>query len=159
MSEHIAYESLVSRYLDTAALGERSLWLRADIAVEARNLHRVTASEWAAQVGCSASWVRQMWRAVDAFSEESRIAALPFTLHAIAAHADSPQTWAERAHDEQWSAADLRRALKGSQTLTDEEHLQAGERILQRLRKWGEGVPASVRQAVAEKVLEWAVGA
>ncbi len=151
-------ESLVSRYLDTEALGERSLWLRADIAVEARNLHHVTADEWAAQVGCSASWVRQMWRAADAFPEESRIAALPFTLHAIAAHTDCPQTWAERAHDEQWSAVDLRRALRGTPTLSNEDQRAEGERILQRLRKWGEGVPADVRREVAAKAREWAVG-
>ena len=159
MPEYQTYESLVSRYLDTAAITDRSLWLRADIALEARNLHHITANQWAAQVGCSASWVRQMWRAAEAFPEESRIPDLSFTLHAIAAHTDSPQAWAERAHDEQWSAADLRRALKGEPTLSNEDQRREGERILQRLRKWGEGVPASVRQAVAEKVREWAVGA
>ena len=78
-------ESLVSRYLDTEALGERSLWLRADIAVEARNLHHVTADEWAAQVGCSASWVRQMWRAADAGWVEVRMVKWVIGLFLLAA--------------------------------------------------------------------------
>ena len=158
MPDPLPLESLISRYLDAGALTERSLWLQAEIASEARRLHHVTAAQWASQVGCSASWVRQMWRAVEAFPESSRLPDTSFTLHAVAAHGDDPQRWVERAHDEQMSAADLRRAMRGTPTLGAEEQRREGERILQRLRKWGEGVPADVRRAVAEKVREWVMG-
>ncbi len=152
-------EAMISRYLEVAALGERTAWLRADIALEARTAYGLTASQWAAQVGCSATWVRQMWRAAEAFPEPARIEGASFTLHALAAHSAEAQEWIERAHDEQWSAADLRRAMKGEATLTAEEQAAQGERILQRLRKWAEGVPAEVRREVAEKARAWVVEA
>ena len=156
MPEPQPLEALISRYLDAASLGERSIWLQADIASEAREVYHVTAAQWGSQTGCSAAWVRQLWRAAKAFGDSDRIPDMAFTLHAMAAATDDPRGWAQRAHDEQWSTADMRRALKGDPVLTADEQRAEGERILQRLRKWGEGVPASVRQAVAAKAREWA---
>ena len=161
MPEPPPLEALVSRALDLARLGERSAWLQAEVAEEAARVHGITAPKWAAEVGCSASKVRQMVRSVRAFpTEDQRVPLLSWSHHAVCAQTDDPPGWLLRAEAGAWSVADLRQAIRDArqgQALSDEEARAAGERILQRLRKWGEGVPAAVRREVAASAREWAV--
>ena len=163
MPEPPPLEALVSRALDLARLGERSAWLQAEVAEEAARVHGVTAPKWATEVGCSASKVRQMVRSVRAFpAEDARVALLSWSHHAVCAQTEDPRGWLMRAEAGAWSVADLRQAIREArdgQALSDEQMRAAGERILQRLRKWAEGVPAAVRREVAASARDWAAGA
>ena len=163
MPEPPPLEALVSRALDLARLGERSAWLQAEVAEEAARVHGVPAPKWATEVGCSASKVRQMVRSVRAFpAEDARVALLSWSHHAVCAQTEDPRGWLMRAEAGAWSVADLRQAIREArdgQALSDEQMRAAGERILQRLRKWAEGVPAAVRREVAASARDWAVGA
>ena len=161
MPEPPPLEALVSRALDLARLGERSAWLQAEVAEEAARVHGVPAPKWATEVGCSASKVRQMVRSVRAFpAEDARVALLSWSHHAVCAQTEDPRGWLMRAEAGAWSVADLRQAIREArdgQALSDEQMRAAGERILQRLRKWAEGVPVDVRREVAAKAREWSV--
>lgn len=158
-TEAMPIETLVSRYLDVAHLGERSVWLRAEIALQAEREYGVTPQAWASEVGCSASWVRQLRRAARAFpKEEDRDPLVPFAVHVLCASTSNPQDWLRRAGAEHWSVADLRGALKAGALEDDtaERQIAAGERILQRLRRWGEQAPVDARREVARRAREWA---
>ena len=157
MTESPSLEALISRALEVASLGERSVWLQAAIAAEAEDACGVSARAWASEVGCSATWVRQLKRTHRAFpDEDDRCPTLSFAIHNLCAHTDDPAGWLARAEAEAMSWADLKAAIKGDAPARgDEEQLAAGERIVQRLRRWGESAPKPMRQQVAESVRAW----
>lgn len=151
-------ESLISRFLDLLHLGDKSLWLQAQCAHEA--LKTVKAATFASQVGCSGTRVRQLAKTFAAFpTEKTRVALLPFSVHTLAAGTDDPARWLSLAEKNAWSTADIREAIRGKEPGNEaEECLAAGERILQRLRRWGEGAKDEARRAVAKAAMEWGRG-
>lgn len=162
MADSMPLEAMVSRYLDVAALGERSTWLQAEIAEEASARYGIGAARWASQVGCSATWVRQMRRTLRAFpAEDDRATTLSFSLHVLCAHTEDPAYWLLRAVSEAMSWTDLRQAIRKqhSPALAAEDQRAKGEWLLQRLRRWGEQAPREIRREVASQAREWAVGA
>ncbi len=148
-------ESLISRFLDLIHLGDKSLWLQAQCAHDA--LKTVKASTFASQVGCSSTRVRQLAKTFAAFpTEESRVALLPFSIHTLAAGTADPAHWLSLAEQNAWSTADMREAMRGKAPGDEAEAcLAAGERIVQRLRRWGEGATVEARRAVAKAAVEW----
>jgi hypothetical protein len=151
-------EALISRALDLRHMGERALWLQAELAVTATRDYGLSAAAWATEIGCSAAWVRSLCRTHRAFpQEDARVALLPFSVHAACAATSDPSGWLQRAEAGAWSVRDLRAAIRQAQAGDATEDARvAGERILQRLRRWSEDAPAEVRREVLSAFRVWA---
>ena len=149
------FETMVSSALDANSLGDRSSWLQAEIAANAWRTWRVRPGTWGASIGRSASWVRSAIRTVEAFpSEEQRCPLLPFAVHVACAATDDPAGWLRQAEAKEWSAADLRRAIResGQQATHNESALAEGEHLLYRLRRWAEEAPPDIRAEILRRV-------
>ncbi|MDA8344445.1 MAG: hypothetical protein M0Z66_03055 [Thermaerobacter sp.] len=136
------YETDLQVFINLVQQGEAAIWAQAAWAMEMTGRHgRGTAKMLAADVGLSASYVRQMVATAKAFpTPESRGQDLTFTHHRLAAMTGDPEKWLDAAAEKGYSIAELRRAINDAkdQVSLEEQARRATERLFQAVNKYNE---------------------
>lgn len=123
-------EELVQSYISLEEKENETRWVKGqilDILIE-----RGAKAGWiASQVGVSAAQVRVMVRTFRAFpTEESRMPALTWFHHRIAANTSNPEQWICEAADGHYSTRQLQAVIKGKTESDDEKKQKKAEKAL-----------------------------
>ena len=115
-----SYDDMVQRYINDIQDEQETAWQRAAKAFYVTERMQVKPSAFAADVGCSATLIREQARTFRAFAdEETRVPTLSFYHHRLAAKTDDPAYWIAQAADNMWSTRQMAQGIRG-QTIKDE---------------------------------------
>lgn len=154
-----SYEEATQTALELHTAQEAVQWSIGQLALEQAEAWGITPQQMASDWGYSASAIRKMMRTVRAFPNPAdRVALLSFSHHALAAQTDDPMGWLTQAEANSWSIRDLQEAIAQAKAANPQEARKtAGERALQRLRKWWEQATIAERQALFPAIQQWYV--
>lgn len=139
------------------ALTHKALWDKADLLAEALD-GGAKAKEIAPEAGCSASYVRQLAAIARAFPESHRHPTLTVSFYLAAVKASNPCEWVDRAHDNNWSLAELKEALGDTPEPQDDAVAKRAARSAERFvkaagKRWG-AASAEVHMTVGDEEVE-----
>ena len=137
-----SYEDDLALFQELLEREEETHWEQAKVsALMEAKYGEHTAKTVAGDTGLSAAYVRMLTATYKAFpTDESRVADLSFSHHRIAAVTEDPQRWIQEAADNDWSCADLRKAISEAKDRMDEfqKAQKAEDQILRAARKYNE---------------------
>ncbi len=165
----LGLEELATILRELARKGEEARWEIGDllIAYAEGRAKRGFARAMAAELGCSARWVSLLMKVSRAFPSDARDASLSWEHHRVAASADDPQEWLDRAASEGWSTRQMAEAIREARAGQPErdQMLAQGDVLVRRveeyLERWGaqaEPVLTRVRLRLAAWEEAWSKG-
>lgn len=126
-------ESFLQIWVNMAEEDRESLWRQGDFAILARERYgKAIFGDLAAIRQCTVRWIQQLARVAEMYPKEIReeFAELPWAVFSLAAAQSNPVQWLEKAYENGWSEADLRKAIRGERPPTDKV-----ERLLKQVEK------------------------
>lgn len=125
-------EEALQEFSEMVSANRATQWDLGDKILSARKTFGPKAIGKFAETGrCSTRWCQRLARVSRTFEPENRYLDMDWSIYELMCATESPLEWLERASENEWSAAQLRRAIRGVRPETPkvQKILKAVERV------------------------------